>query len=173
MSDLSLRFYSITAITPDCLSEDWGSIPHRIAFHLFFQTLKRKNKSNNKTYGLWDCKGWSPALQAGNQMGSIPIRSTICRFNSPGRVLSLQERSSRFKSFNRHETVGYEESIVAKLLTKVGTKQQFILSNSYNERGFSGTRCKGLHTSLGTMGRSSSLTYPVSTYTLLLPLLFA
>ena len=28
-------------------------------------------------YGFWVCMGWTPALQAGYQMGSIPIGSTI------------------------------------------------------------------------------------------------
>lgn len=26
--------------------------------------------------GRWDCKGWSPVLQTGNQTGSIPVSST-------------------------------------------------------------------------------------------------
>ncbi len=28
-------------------------------------------------FGLWDCLGWSPVWQTGQQIGSNPIRSTI------------------------------------------------------------------------------------------------
>ena len=31
---------------------------------------------NKIVFGVWDCMGRSPALQAGSQMGSIPISST-------------------------------------------------------------------------------------------------
>ena len=46
-------------------------------------------------YGFWVCMGWTPALQAGYQMGSIPIGSTIfAGVAQLGRAAPLEGASS-------------------------------------------------------------------------------